>query len=114
MASSIPLAVPYFMNLCATALPSDSLVAFGTVLPKFTAPISLLVTEVVGNQEPAELGPSYRREETYSILCELSSFSGDQDLPLRLTEVFDAFALITVAVGNDMTLGQTVRLRRDR
>ncbi len=109
MSSSIPGAVAYFLQLAGTALPASAYVYFGVELPKYTAPVTLQVTGITGNQQPAELGPSYKREETYSILCELTSFAGDQDFPTRLSEVMDNWALITVAVAGDPTLGGNVR-----
>lgn len=109
MSSSIPGTVAYFLQLAGNALPADAYVYFGVELPRYSAPVTLQVTGITGNQAPAELGPAYKREETYSILCELTSFAGDQDFPSRLQEVMANWALITVAVGNDPTLGGNVR-----
>lgn len=109
MSSSQPVATPYFVTLATTALGDQATVYFGKPLPMFSAPITLQVIGVVGDQQPAELGPNYRREETFAIQCELTSFAGDEDFAARMQEAYDALALIEVAVGNDPTLGNTVR-----
>ena len=79
MASSVPGAVGALITILTAALPGDATVWFGKALPVYTAPLTLQILKVSGDQEPAELGPSYRREETFSIHCELTSFAGDQD-----------------------------------
>ncbi|MGH9917416.1 MAG: hypothetical protein ACRD6W_00875 [Nitrososphaerales archaeon] len=109
MSSSVPTSVPYFVTLATTALGADATVSFGKPLPLYSAPITLQVTGVVGDAEPAELGPNYRREETYSIQCELTAYAGDQNFLDRLSECMTAYALLTVAVANDPTLGGSVR-----
>lgn len=73
------------------------------------APITLQILSVEGDQVPAELGPTYKREETYSIMCDLVSFAGDQLYVNRLSEVMTSFALITVAIANNPTLNSAVR-----
>jgi hypothetical protein len=75
----------------------------------FTAAITLQVLAIVGDQTPAELGPNYRREETYSIMCELTAYAGDEDYTARLSEAMTAFGLVEVAVANDADLGGNVR-----
>lgn len=108
--SAIPTAVPALISMATTALPSDAMVYFGKALPVYTAPITLQVIKVVGNQDWIVLGPNYRREETFSIECQLTSFAGDNDHPARMSEVFTQFHALTMAVGNDPTLQGTVRL----
>jgi hypothetical protein len=109
MSSSIPSAVPYFLTLAETALGDQATVWFGKELPLFSAPITLQVLGVVGDQEPAELGPNFKREEVYSIQCELTAYAGDQDFKARLAEAFAAFGLLEVAVANDADLGGNIR-----
>jgi hypothetical protein len=114
MSSSIPGAVTYFMDLCNTALPDPVSVQFTSVVPMYTSAKMLIVksiTDIV--QTPAELGPSYKREEEYRINCELTSYYGDQNVQSfsdRFDEVFSMFSQITVALGNDYMLGGNVRL----
>jgi hypothetical protein len=109
MASAIPGTLSYFLTLATNTLPSDATVSFGAYKPLFEAPVTLQVTGITGDQEPAELGPNFRREETFSIECDLTSYAGDQLQVNRLTEVFANFALLSVAVANDPTLGSNVR-----
>lgn len=109
MATSIPGAVAYFLTLAQGALPADAVVAFQKELPLYSAPITLQVVGITGDQEPAELGPNYRREEVYSINCTMTAYAGDQDFQARMVEAFAAFELVAVAVGRDASLGQNVR-----
>lgn len=109
MSSSIPSAVPYFLTLARTALGDQATVSFGKPLPQFSTPITLQVLQIVGDQVPAELGPNFRREETYSLVCELTSYAGDQDFVARMTEAWAAFDLLEIAVANDADLGKNVR-----
>ncbi len=110
MSSSIPAATHYFLDLANSVTPADFVVAFSSVLPVYPSPKMLQIKGVTDiMQAPAELSPELRREEHYSIMAELTSYSGDQDFESRFDEVFSIFSLITVAVGNDPTLGNTVR-----
>ena len=110
MASSIPLAVPQLISIAQTALPAGTLVWFGKALGVFNTPITLQILRVTGEQIPAELGPNYRREETFSIECEIDSWAGDVDQPSRMSEVFNtAFYPLAVAIANNYTLNSTVR-----
>ena len=109
MASAAMGAVAALLEIATATLPDDAMVYFGKELPKYTAPLTFAVCGFEGNQEPAELGPNYRREETASLLCDLTSYAGDQDWLSRMSEVMTAFALLTVAVGNNWTLNNTVR-----
>ncbi len=55
------------------------------------------------------MGPDFQREETYEIECLLTCFAGDPDFWGRMDDVFSMFELVTVAVGNNPTLNQSVR-----
>jgi hypothetical protein len=110
MASSVPNAVNAFLSIAQTALPVNSLVWFGKPLGVYTAPVTLQVVGVhTGEQVVATIGPEYKREETYEIQCVLTSFAGDANFAGRMAEVFAAFGLLTLAIGNNPTLNQTVR-----
>lgn len=104
MSSSIGPAVRNFITLMTAVLPNDCTIALMKDQPKFTGTLTLQITDVIGDQEWAELGPEYKREETFHIMCKLTSFAGDQDEVARLTEVTDAWSTVTVAVANDMQL----------
>lgn len=108
--SAIPGAVAQFMSIAGAALPSGTTVWFGAELPTYTTPLTLQITEVTGDQKPAEIGPGYRREETFSLACSLSAYAGGTpNFPALLTQVMDGFALLSSAVGNNPTLNQAVR-----
>lgn len=110
MASSIPGAVAYYKALATTALPATAQVFMARELQAYVAPVTLQITGITGDQEWATLAPDLQREETYSILCCLTTYQGDADFDSRLQEAFTNFELITLALGNDPTLGGHVRL----
>lgn len=109
MASSIPGATSALISIATAALPT-AFVWFGKALPAYNAPITLQILNVTGDQEWMEVGPAFRREETYSINCELTSWAGDQNYQQRMVEVMNAFQTLTLALYNNMTLNGTVRL----
>ena len=109
MSSSIPNAVQQFITIAATVMPSQSVFWFGKALPVYTQPWTLQINEITADQQPAELGPTYRREELFELHGILSSWAGDSDNISRLNEVFAMFADITVAVANNPTLNSAVR-----
>lgn len=110
MASSVPNAVNAFLSIVQAALPGNTQVWFGKPLSVYVAPITLQVTGVhTGEQVIATMGPEYKREETYEIQCMLTSFAGDLNFVGRMAEVFLNYGLVTLAVGNNPTLNQTVR-----
>jgi hypothetical protein len=111
MSSVAAVATQYFLGLARATLQDDAFVILhksrGDLV--YTAPITLEVYGFTGRQDPAELSPQARREEAFDINCCISSFQGDGDLEGRMKEAQDAWALLSVAVGNDYTLGHTVR-----
>ena len=62
---------------------------------------------VVGQQKPAALG-NLRREETYEINCEVSSWLGDAVMKTVRDRAFTNLAAIENVVRNDGTLAGTV------
>lgn len=108
--SAIPAALVQFLAIAAAALPANTTVWFGEELPTYNTPTTLQVTEITGDQTPAEVGPQYRREETFRLVCSLSSFQGGTpDFPGLLASVMQSFALVSKAVGNNPKLNDTVR-----
>lgn len=118
--TSIPGAVNYLFTLFQTAYPIDAnnvpvMVWFGTELGAFSAPTTIEINGIdPGDQEPAELGPNYKREETYAIKCKISVFSGSgangaTDFLARMNDVFTVWKALEIAVANDPTLGGNVR-----
>jgi len=85
-------------------------VFFGQYSDVYISPKRFRITGVRDiRQEPAEIGPNYKREETYIIECEIASIAGGEDFLGRMSEVFDIFARTTVAVANNYTLDGAVR-----
>ena len=105
MSSSIGPAVNNFISIATAAIPAsisggDTQVWFGD-LSKYIAPVTLQIIEVTGNADVAELGRNYRREETYSIVCEIVTFAGDQDYVQRFTDAMTIYNTLVVAVANN-------------
>lgn len=109
MGSSIPLAVSHLKSLLTTAFAGQTTtqVWFGKTLSTFIAPLTIQMMGWSGDQQPAELGPNYRREETYAIEMQIVSFAGDQDYITRQSEVMAAFGIISVLIANNYTLPST-------
>jgi hypothetical protein len=108
--SAIPRALVQFLAVAAGVLPQGSTVWFGEELPTYTAPVTLQVSEITGDQSPAEIGGLYRREETFALVCSLTVFQGgSQDFPGLLGAVMDSFSLVSRAVGNNPSLNSSVR-----
>lgn len=118
MSSSIPNAIQQFIAIATTALPNSpsipTQVWFGKPLPRYIAPVTLQITGVTGQQDPAELGPTYRREEKYNLNCLLTTWAGDDNHLQGMLDAFGYFALITVAVANNPTLNSAVRFAQPR
>lgn len=111
MSSVAPAATIYFMNLARSILPDDAFVILlkSGIPLVFSAPLTLQVYGFTGTQVPAELSPQARREEDFNIDCCISSYMGDTDLEARMTEAQTGWDLLSVAIGNDYTLGHIVR-----
>lgn len=106
MSSSIPAAVANLITILTAALPASTQVVYGPppssgTHETYLAPNALWVSEVIGNQDPAELGVNYRREENYSIICELTAFEGDQDFLATMQSCFTLFKTVEVTIANN-------------
>ena len=106
MASSIGPAVNNLISIITGAVPSslanegDVQVVFGD-LTQYVAPVTLQIMEVTGDADVAELGRNFRREETYSIVCEVVTFAGDQDYVTRFNDAMTIYNAVTVAVATN-------------
>lgn len=105
MASSVGAAVTNLIALIQGAVPSTISggsveVAFGE-LPTYESPVTLVITEVTGDQTPAEIGRNFRREETYSIDCQIVTWAGDQDYAKRFTDAVTLWNVVSVAIANN-------------
>lgn len=111
--SAIPGALANFLTVASTALPSGTTVYYGSAIP-YTTPYTLQVTEIAGNQEPATIGPYFRREETFALVCTLSYYQGGTGDPQGsngfvtcLSNVMSYFSTIALAVASNPTLDCT-------
>lgn len=108
--SAIPQALVNFMALATQTLPAGTTVYFGAELAAWSAPLTLQILEITGDQNPAEIGPRYRREETFSMTCQLSVYQGggpqETAFPTLLQTVMGYFNQLALAVGNNPTLYQ--------
>lgn len=115
MSSSVPNAVPALLSICQAALPSGFQVREGTVMGTYVAPQTLQVTGVRFTMDTwATLGPDYPHEEHYNITCLLCSSAGGDDQPSRMAEVYGLYADVSVAIANNPTLNNTVRVAGTR
>lgn len=110
MPSSIPAAVSNLFTLMTAVFVSQTnvQVVFSKFLPEYVSPITIQIKGFAGDQQPAELGPNYKREETFQIPCEIASFAGDQLHMNRLSEVMTIFATFSATIANNWTLPSTV------
>lgn len=109
--SAIPGAIVAFMSLAQETLPANSTVYFGSELPAYTNPYTLQITEATGDQEYVEIGSRYRRDETFSLTCQLSYYDGSPASPVGgdqfidlLNNVMSQFQALSLAVGNNPSL----------
>jgi hypothetical protein len=111
VSSSLPNALPAFVSIVTAALPADFQVKEGQIFNPYVAPQSLLITGVHFTLDStAELGPLYKHEEHYSILCALTTTGGTDDQASRLAEAYGLYANVSIAVANNPNLNNTVRL----
>lgn len=75
-------------------------VVFGE-LSEYVAPVTIQIMEVTGNAEVAEIGVNFRREETYSIVCEIITFAGDQNYLQRFSDAMTIYNDVVIAVANN-------------
>lgn len=106
MASSIGPAVNNLITIITNAIPGSltaegpTQVVFGD-LSMYVAPVTLQIIEVTGDADVAELGRNFRREETYSIVCEVVTFAGDQDYVTRFNDAMSIYVAVGIAVANN-------------
>lgn len=111
MASSIPGAIEQFIVVATAALPSTFQVREGSIYGPNIGQQSVLIGDVTVTMDTwAELGPNYRHEEHFDIQCVLSSAAGNDDAPSRLNETYSLYNDISVAVANNPTLNNAVRV----
>jgi len=108
--SAIPSALIQTLAIATAALPADTTVYYGENLPKYTAPLTFMITEITGDQKVAELGPAFRREESFAFVCTLVYYYGGvPDFGAQLTSLMTNFVAFSQAIANNPTLNSTVR-----
>jgi hypothetical protein len=108
--TAIPGALAALISIATAALPAGTTIWFGADLPAYSAPLTLQITEISGDQAPAELGNNYRREETFALVCSLISYQGGvPDFGSMLTGLMTNFVLLSQAIANNPTLNGAVR-----
>lgn len=111
MSASLPSSIPALVTIAQGALPTNFQVALSKVPPVYVPSQSLLITGVRFSKDAyAELGPTYRHEEQYTVSCSLFSSAGGSDALARLQEVYSLYTAIQEAIANNPTLNATVRL----
>jgi hypothetical protein len=106
VSSSIGPAVKNFIAIATAAIPASvtgegaTQVVFGDI-SRYVAPVTLQIIEVTGDADVAELGVNFRREETYSIVCEVVTYAGDQDYTQRFQDCMLIYNSVQVAVANN-------------
>jgi hypothetical protein len=111
MSASLPSSLPQFMSIAAAALPAGFQVILGVNFNPYVSPQTLLITGVHFDEDTyGEMGPRYQHEEHYNIECSLCSTAGDGDEPARLQEVYVLYKDLQVALANNPSMNNTVRL----
>jgi hypothetical protein len=106
--SAIPGALAGLLSVATAAFPVGTTVWFGAELPAYSSPLTFWVSEITGDQAPAEIGPNYKREETFSFVCTLLVYDGgNPDFVGLLTSVMASFRLLSAAIGNNPWLSTT-------
>lgn len=108
--SAIPGALINVLSIATATFPDGTTVYYGEELPAYAAPLTFQITEITGDQVPAELGPNYRREETFALACSLSFYQGGvPDFASQLTDLMGQFILLSRAIANNPKLNDSVR-----
>lgn len=112
--SAIPGALNEVLSIATAEFPANTTVWYGKELPAYSAPLTFQVTEITGDQNWAELGPLYRREETFALVCSLTRYDGGavtpDTFPAQLDEVMSAFVTFAKAIANNPDLSGNVRV----
>lgn len=106
------LATQSLFSILSGLFPLDT-VWLGTELGVFQTPTTIEINGITGDQQPAELGPNYKREETFAIHCKITVFSGEgstsTDFLNRMSDTWAVFDAIEIAIANNYTLTNVVR-----
>lgn len=104
--SAIPGAVTNLLAIATAALPANTTVYFGAERA-WNASLVFQISEITGDQQPAEMGTQYRREEKFDLICSLISCLGSaavDDFSPALSTLMTNFRLFSMAVANNPRL----------
>jgi len=116
--TSVPSTIAALVSIFGTACPIDPsnrpiLVWYGQELGVYQTPTTIEINGASQTQTPAELGPTYRREEEFLIHGKISLFSGEGadviDHLNRMNECWNIWKSLQTAVANNPTLNGNVR-----
>lgn len=117
--TSIPPALSALFAIFSAAYVTDSTGQavtywFGAVLPAWEAATTVELNGVhPADQQPADLGPRYTREETFSVDSRITVFSGTApsaaSFIANMGDVWNVWKALETAVANNPTLNNTVR-----
>lgn len=108
--TAIPGALAQLLAIATSAFPDGTTVWFGAELPAYTAPLTFQITEITGDQSPAEMGTQYRREENFSLVSSLVAYQGGTpDFPAMLADLIANFVLLSQAIANNPSMNGAVR-----
>jgi hypothetical protein len=108
--TAIPSALANLLTIATATFPVGTTVWFGATLPAYSAPLTFQITEITGDQSPAELGNNYRREEKFNLVCSLIAYAGGApDFNAQLQSLMANFILLSQAIANNPTLSGAVR-----
>ena len=117
MSSSVPAVVAAFKSVATSACPAGTQIVNSTVLPAGyqagpgeVATVNSGVTLQIKGvhfvvDQYAEMGPNYKHEEHYNILCTLCAWAGDPNFDQRMVDVYTIYADLSIAVAQNMALG---------
>lgn len=107
MASSIPAAVDALLALAGSQLPNVQIVE--GELGTYVAAEQFIVLDVIGEEQPATIGPIPRRfNEAYGITCLVRTYAGDMDMKTRRARALTMKDAIRDALAADPSLAGAV------
>ena len=116
--TAVPNTIQALVSIFQAAAPMDLnnrpiMVWYVRELGVFAEPTTIEINGVSQTQMPAELGPTYRREEEFIVHCKLTIFSGEGadsvDHINRMVEAWNVWKLLEIAIANNPTLNGNVR-----
>ena len=117
--TSIPNALTQLYSVFQAAYPLDAngqqvFFWFGAELGAWSAPTTIEINGVhPADQEPADVSQAFLREETFSIDCKITTFSGgattQADFFASMNATWNVWIALSIAVANNPMLNGVVR-----